>query len=104
MRKAASFHCGKRRNSFFEDTVGDLLTYLCKPQPWCNKVIAIALNVKAFDSQFILNRAVLLKWKPELILNGLKIVCMKIEHMTFLDSAHICLCHCVNYLKHSVFQ
>jgi hypothetical protein len=28
-----------------------------------------------------------MKWKPELILNGLKIVCMKMEHMTFLDSA-----------------
>jgi hypothetical protein len=79
--------CGKRRHSFFEYPVGDLLTYLCKPRRWCNKIIAIAHNAKSFDSQFILHRTVVLKWKPELILNGLKIVCMKMEHMTFLDSA-----------------
>ena len=28
-----------------------------------------------------------MKWKPELILNGLKIICMKFEHMIFIDSA-----------------
>jgi len=27
-----------------------------------------------------------MKWKPELILNGLEIVSMKIEHMLFIDS------------------
>jgi hypothetical protein len=27
-----------------------------------------------------------MKWKPELILNGLKIVSMKIEHMLFIHS------------------
>jgi hypothetical protein len=53
--------CGRRRHSFFEDPVGDLLSYLCEPRPWCKKVIAIAHNSKAFDSQFILNRAILLK-------------------------------------------
>jgi hypothetical protein len=66
--------CGERRHSFFEDPVSDLLTYLWKPRSWCNKVIVIARNAKAFDSQFILNRAVLLKWKHEFILSGLKIV------------------------------
>jgi len=53
--------CGKRRHSFFEDPVGDLLSYLCEPRPWYKKVVAIAHNAKAFDSQFILNRAILLK-------------------------------------------
>jgi hypothetical protein len=79
--------CGKRKHSFFEFPVGGLLSYLCEPRPWCKKVIAIAHNAKAFDAQFILNRAILLRWKPELILNGLKIVSMKIERMHFLDSA-----------------
>jgi len=50
-----------------------------------NKIIAIAHNAKAFDLQFIL-KAILLKWKPELIMNGLKIMCMKMEHLVFLDS------------------
>jgi hypothetical protein len=79
--------CGKRRHSFFDDPVGDLLSYLCEPRPWCNKVVAIAHNAKAFDSQFILRRVILLKWTPELILNGLKIISMKMEHIHFLDSA-----------------
>jgi len=78
--------CGKRRHSYFEDPVGDLLSYLCEPRPWCKKVVTIAHNAKAFDSQFILNRAILLKWTPELILNGLKIVSMKIHHIQFFDS------------------
>jgi len=78
--------CDKRQHSFFEDPVGDLLSYLCEPRPWSKKVVAIAHNPKAFDAQFILDRATFLKWTPELILNGLKIVSMKIHHIQFLDS------------------
>ena len=50
------------------------------------KVIAIAHNAKGFDAHFILDRAILLKWTPKLILNGQKIACMTIQHLTFLDS------------------
>ena len=78
--------CGKRIHSFWDDHVGDLLSYLCKPRPWATKVVAMAHNAKAFDSHFILNRAILMQWKPELILNGFKIVSTKIEHMVFIDS------------------
>jgi len=77
--------CCKRRHSFFQDPVSDLLSYLCKLHPWCKKVVAIAHNAKAFDSQFILNRTILLKWTAELILDGLKIVSMKIHQIQFLD-------------------
>ena len=77
----------ERRHSFWNEPVGDVLSYLCKSRPWADKVVAIAQNAKAFDSQFILNRAIPMQWKPELILNGLKIVSMKIEHMGFIDSA-----------------
>jgi hypothetical protein len=58
---------GKRKHSFWDDPIGDLLSYLCEPRPWVSKVVAIAHNAKAFDSQFILNRAIQMKWKPELI-------------------------------------
>jgi hypothetical protein len=34
----------------------------------------------------MLNRALFLKWQPELITTGVKIMCMKVEHNTFLDS------------------
>ena len=63
---------GQRKHSFWADPVGDLLTYLCKPRPWANKIVAIAHNAKAFDLHNILNRAIMLKWKPEPIMSGLK--------------------------------
>jgi len=56
--------CGQRRQSFWEDPVRDMLTYLCKPRPWAKKIVAIAHNAKAFDLHIILNRAIMLKWKP----------------------------------------
>jgi hypothetical protein len=73
---------GKRRHSPFDDLVGYLLSYLCEPRPWCNKVIAIAHNAKTFDSQFILRRAII-KWTPEHILMGLKIISKKCNTFTF---------------------
>ena len=75
---------GKRKHSFWDDPVGDMLTYL--REPWANKIVAIAHNTKAFDLHFVMNRAILLKWKLEIIMNSLKIMCMKMEHLVFLDS------------------
>jgi hypothetical protein len=82
--------CGKRRHSFFEDPVGDLLTYLTLPRGWCDQVVAIAHNAKAFDAHVILKRAIFLKWNPKLIMNGLKILSMEIQRLHLPDS--------VNYL------
>jgi len=61
--------CGQMKHSFWDDPLGDMLTYLCKPRPWANKIVAIAHNAKAFDLHLILNRAIMLKWKPELIMS-----------------------------------
>jgi len=69
--------CGKRRHTFWNDPVGNLLTYLCEPRPWASKIVAIAHNAKAFDLHFILNRAIKFKSKPEVITNGLKIISIK---------------------------
>jgi hypothetical protein len=74
----------------WQDPVGDLVSYLCEQWQWVNKVIAIAHNAKSFDLHFIINGTILLKWQHEIITNGMKIVCMKYEHMIFLDSiSHI---------------
>jgi hypothetical protein len=62
-----------------------MLSYLCESQPWAEKIVAIAHNAKAFDLHFILNRAILMKWQMELLMNGLKIMCMRVEHL-LLDS------------------
>jgi len=84
--------CGQRKHSFWDDPVGDMLIYLCKPHLWAKKIVAIAHNAKAFDLHFILNRAVMLKWKPELIISGLMIMCKKMEHLVFLDSVYFLPC------------
>jgi hypothetical protein len=78
--------CGKGKHSFWEDPVGDLLSYLCEDRPWCKQIIVIAHNAKAFDLHFILKRAIFLKWQPELIMSGQKIMCMKMEHLKFINS------------------
>jgi len=59
---------------------------ICVNRDGCAIVIAIAHNARGFDAQFILDRVIVLKWTPELIFNGQKIICMKIQHVTFLDS------------------
>ena len=63
-----------------------------QPRPWSNKIVAIAHNAKAFDLHFILNSAIMLKWKPELIMRGLNIMCMKMEHLVCLDSVSLLPC------------
>jgi len=84
--------CCQRKHSFWDDPLWDLLTNLYKPRPWANKIVAIAHNAKTFDLHFILNRAIILKWKPELIMSGLKIMCMKMDHLAFLDSLSFLPC------------
>jgi hypothetical protein len=79
--------CVKMKHTFWEeDPVGDLLTYLRQHRTWVKKLVTIAHYAKAFDLHFILNRAILLQWKPELIMKGQKIMCMRMEHFIFLNS------------------
>ena len=84
--------CGRRKHSFWQDPVRDVVSHLTEPRTWANKIVSIAYNAKAFDHHFILNRAILLKWKPELIRNGLKIMCMKMEHLVLLDRVSFLPC------------
>jgi len=84
--------CRRRKHTFWDDPVGYLLTYLCKSRHWCGKIVVISHNTKAFDLHFILDRAIFLKWKPKLILNGLKNICITMEHLTFIDSVSFMPC------------
>jgi hypothetical protein len=79
--------CRKRKHIFWDEPIGELLSYLYEPRPCVSKVVAIAHKAKAFDSQFIFNRDGM-NWKPELILNGLNIVSMKIKYM-FIDVSYL---------------
>ena len=38
--------CGKRKHSFWDDPIGDLLSYLWDPRPWVSKVVALAQTRK----------------------------------------------------------
>jgi hypothetical protein len=79
--------CGKRIHTFWEDPVGDMLSYMCGPQPWPKKIIVLAHNAKAFELHFILNRVVLLNWQqPQLIMKRMIIMLMLVDHLVFLDS------------------
>jgi len=83
--------CGKRKYLFWDDPVGEMLLYL--PSHALGPIMfAIAHNGKAFDLHFFLNRAIVLKRKAEMIMNGLKIMCMKMEYLVFLDSVSYLPC------------
>jgi len=88
--------CGNRKHSFWQDPTGDLLSYITQPRPWANKNVAIVHNAKAFGFNFILNRAIQLKWKQEMPMNVLKIMCLKMEHLIFLDSVSFLRALCVS--------
>ena len=84
--------CGRRKHSFWQNPVGELLSYLTEPRSCANRNVAIAHNAKAFDLYFILNRTIMLKWKPENIMNGQKIMCLEMEHLSFSDSVSFLPC------------
>ena len=88
----------------WNDSVGDLLTYLYELHPWANKIVAIAHNAIAFNLHFILNRAIMFKWKPELITNGLKIIRITREHLVLLDSVSFLPCALRNLPEAFVLQ
>ena len=81
--------CGKRIHSFWDDPVGDMFNYLRESRHWVEKIIVNAHNAKAFDLQFFLKGVILLKWQLEMIMNGMKIMCMRMEHLLFLDSVSL---------------
>jgi hypothetical protein len=79
--------CGKRKHSFWTDPVGDLISNIFKFGSWADRVVCVAHNSKAYDLHFVLNRLVQMKMMPDLlIMNGQKIMCMRVENVTWLDS------------------
>jgi hypothetical protein len=80
-----SSRCGNRMLSSLSDPAGDLISHTFKSRPWTDRLVAIAHNAKAFDLLFVLNRLVKMML-PDLITNGQKIMCLKVENVTWLDS------------------
>jgi hypothetical protein len=79
--------CGKRKHSFWTDPVSDLISHTFKFGSWADRVLCVAHNSKAYDLHLVLNRLLQMKMLPEfLIMHGQKIVCLKVENVTWLDS------------------
>ena len=77
--------CGKRTHVFWEDSVGKFIDYLRLSRPFADKIYVISHNSRRYDAQFLLRRFLELKWKPDLVMDGTKILSMT-EHLKFLDS------------------
>ncbi|XP_052130790.1 uncharacterized protein LOC127751363 [Frankliniella occidentalis] len=87
-------NCGEREHIFddLEETPGEnvvsqFMTYLlslCSEEK--TQIQCFSHNGRAFDTIFILQECVKRKMKPEIILQGTKIICLKCENLIFKDS------------------
>jgi len=86
--------CGKRIHVFWQDPVGKFIDYLRQSRPFADKVYVISHNSRGYDAQFLLRRFLELRWAPQLIMDGSKILSMVVGNLYFLDS--------LNYLRMSL--
>ncbi|XP_034245731.1 uncharacterized protein LOC117647869 [Thrips palmi] len=87
-------NCGEREQIFEsigdysdENVVGQFLAYLkqlCSEEK--TEIICFSHNGKAFDTYFILHECLRRKMQPQVILNGAKIISLKIDNIQFKDS------------------
>ncbi|KAF2894175.1 hypothetical protein ILUMI_11998 [Ignelater luminosus] len=80
--------CDNRENIFFEDNcISKFIDYLMEIRTKFNRVVCIAHNGQAFDTQFILQYVFRQTHHvPKLIMRGLKVLKLEIENVVFLDS------------------
>ena len=80
-------NCVKRTHVFWaEDTVGKFIDYLRQSGPFADKIYVISHNSRGYDTQFLLRKFLDLRWTPQLIMDGTKILSMIIENLHFFDS------------------
>ena len=86
--------CGKRVHVFWQDTVVKFVDHLRQSLPFADKVYVISHNSRGYDAQFLRRRFLEMRWAPQLIMDGNKILSMFVENLLFLDS--------LNYLPMSL--
>jgi hypothetical protein len=64
-----------------EYPVGNFIEYLWLSGPF-------AENSRGYDRQLLLRRVLELKWVPQLVMDGVKILSMCVENLHFLDSVN----------------
>ena len=67
------------------DIMSQFIDYL-RSFPSKTEILLVAHNGKAFDAIFVLQQLIARKLKPELTLQGAKIICMQIKTWKFIDS------------------
>jgi len=78
--------CGKRTHVFWQDPIGKFIDYLRQSRPFADKIYILSHNSRGYDAQFLLRKFLELRWKPELIMDGSKILSMVVANLYFLDS------------------
>jgi hypothetical protein len=78
--------CGKRIHVFWQDPIGEFIDYRRQPRPFADKVYVISHSSLGHNAQFLLRRFLELRWVPNLIMDGTKILSMVVENLHFLDS------------------
>ena len=78
--------CGICEHVFTNDPVSQFVDLCLLPRKNFAKTICVTHNAQAFDAQFILKHLVQkVRIKPEVILNGTKIIVMTVEIVKFID-------------------
>jgi len=75
---------GKRIHAFWQDLVGNIIIYGCPDNSRTRFMLFHTTH--GYDAQFLLSRFLALRWAPQMIMNGSKILSMVVENPHFLDS------------------
>ena len=84
-----------------EDPLGKFIDYLRQTRPFADNIYVVSHNSRGYYTQFPLRKFLLLRWTPQLIIDGTKIHGMIVENVYFLDSLnylHMSLKTCPNHL------
>ena len=74
---------GKRTHVFWTENMEGKIYYLEQSRPFANKIYVISNTSHPYDVLFMLRKIQELRWTPELIIYGSKILCMIIENLHF---------------------
>ena len=77
--------CGKRTHVVWtEHPLGIFIDYLQQSRPFADEIYVVSHNSRGYDVQFLLRTFLEMRWTPQLIMDGTKILSMIVENLHFL--------------------
>jgi len=76
--------CAKGVHVFWQDHVRKFIGYLRQTRLFADMVYVFSHNSRGYDAQFLLRRFLGLRWAPQLIMDGSKILSTVVENLHFL--------------------